>query len=291
MTNGSSPICRGCKSRTICPRRRRFATVTYSIEMETGTGKTYVYLRTAFELNKTYGFLKFVVVVPSVPIREGVLHSIETMKDHFQALYGTPCSHFVYDSKQPGHMRNFATANSMQIMVINIQAFQRDVKDEDKPGAANLMYVEQDKLSGRRPIDFLRATFPIVIIDEPQKMEGEASAAAIRRLNPLCTLKYSATYESPNKIYRLGPIEALDQKLVKRIEVASVVEDQNVNDAFVRLLKVDNKKLTAQLEINVGVGSEATQKKITVKRRDDLYTKSGRTSGIPIRLFGRDDFL
>jgi len=247
----------------------------YSIEMETGTGKTYVYLRTAFELNKVYGFRKFVIVVPSVPIREGVLHSIATMKEHFAALYGTPFSHFVYDSKQPGKMRNFATANAMQIMVINIQAFQRDVKDEEKPGAANLMYVEQDKLSGHRPIDFLRATNPVVIVDEPQKMEGEASAAAIRRLNPLCTLRYSATYDSPNKIYRLGPIQALDQRLVKRIEVASVVEDHNVNDAFVRLLKVDAKKMTAQVEINGGSGAEAKQKKVTVKRKDDLFVKSG----------------
>lgn len=257
------------------PKAVGFGSRDYSIEMETGTGKTYVYLRTAFELNKVYGFRKFVIVVPSVPIREGVLHSIATMKEHFAALYGTPFSHFVYDSKQPGKMRNFATANAMQIMVINIQAFQRDVKDEEKPGAANLMYVEQDKLSGHRPIDFLRATNPVVIVDEPQKMEGEASSAAIRRLNPLCTLRYSATYDSPNKIYRLGPIEALDQRLVKRIEVASVVEDQNVNDAFVRLLKVDAKKMTAQVEINVGSGAEAKQKKVTVKRKDDLFVKSG----------------
>jgi len=246
----------------------------YSVEMETGTGKTYVYLRTAFELNKAYGFRKFVIVVPSVPIREGVLHSIETMKEHFKALYGTPFSHFVYDSKQLGQLRNFATSNAMQIMVINIQAFQRDVKDEEKPGAANLMYMEQDKLSGHKPIEFLESTRPVVIVDEPQKMEGEASAAAIKRLKPLCTLRYSATYDSPNKVYRLGPIEALDQRLVKRIEVASVVEDQNVNDAFVRLLKVDAKKATAQVEINVGSGAEAKQKKVTVKRKDDLFVKS-----------------
>jgi type III restriction enzyme len=250
----------------------------FAVEMETGTGKTYVYLRSAFELHQTYGFTKFVIVVPSVPIREGVLHSISIMRDHFAALYGTPFDHFVYDSKQLGRLRAFATANTLQLMVINIQAFQRDVKDADADtsgaGSANVIYREQDRLSGQRPIDFLRATRPVVIVDEPQKMEGTASTAAIARLNPLCTLRYSATYDSPNKIYRLGPIEALDQKLVKRIEVASVVEESNLNDAYVRLLKTDARTMTAQVEINVGSGAAATRKRVPVKSGHDLFAVS-----------------
>ncbi len=250
----------------------------FSIEMETGTGKTYVYLRTVFELNKNYGFRKFVIVVPSIPIREGVLHSIATMREHFAALYGTPFDHFVYDSRQLGRLWAFAKANSLQIMVINIQAFQRDIKetaDETRKGTANVIYIEQDKLTGHRPIDFLQAARPIVIIDEPQKVEGEASAAAIERLEPLCTLRYSATYDSPQKLYRLGPIESLDQKLVKRIEVSSIIEDENVNDSYVRLLKVDAKKANAQVEINVGTSASVSQKKVTVARKTDLFVRSG----------------
>lgn len=254
----------------------------FSVEMETGTGKTYVYLRTAFELNLRYGFTKFVIVVPSIAIREGALHSLETMREHFRSLYdGVAFDHFVYDSRQIGRLRSFATSNALQIMVINIQAFQRDVQgDEGEAGAGgpgNVIYRELDRLSGHRPIDFLRATRPVVIIDEPQKMTGAASAAAINRLDPLCTLRYSATYDASPKLYRLGPIEALDQKLVKRIEVAGVVEDENLNAAFVRLLSVDIARRNAQVEINAatGTGGGAKQKKVAVKHGDDLFVKSG----------------
>lgn len=251
----------------------------FAVEMETGTGKTYVYLRTAFELHAAYGFTKFIIVVPSVAIREGVMHSISTMRDHFQSLYSTPFDAFIYDSKQPGKLRQFATANTLQFMVINIQAFQRDVPDDvdAAAGSGNVIYREQDKLSGYRPIDYVQATHPIVIIDEPQKMEGDASRNAIARLNPLCTLRYSATYDSPHKLYRLGPIEAMDQRLVKKIEVASVREEANFNDAYVRLLKTDGKKQNAQIEINVGTGAAVKQKKVTVKQRDDLAVKSAGT--------------
>ncbi len=251
----------------------------YTVEMETGTGKTYVYLRTAFELNRTYGFRKFVIVVPSVAIREGVLHSIATMREHFRALYNVPFDHTTYDAKQLGRLRSFATANTLQFLVINIQAFQRDVKagvdGGDAPGTANVIYRENDRLSGHRPIDFLRETAPIVILDEPQKLTGDASARAIQQLNPLCTLQYSATpLDGAVRVYRLGPIEALGQKLVKRIEVASVREESNVNDAYVRLLKVDAKKQTAQVEINVGSGAVVAQKKVMVGPKHDLNVVS-----------------
>ena len=256
------------------PKVAALASRDFAVEMETGAGKTYVYLRTAFELHAAYGFTKFVIVVPSVAIREGVMHGIETMREHFQDLYSVPFDAFVYDSKQLGRLRQFATANTLQFMIVTIQAFQRDAQPDEAAGSANVIYREQDRLSGHRPIDFLQATHPIVILDEPQKLEGEASRAAIARLHPLCTLRYSATYDSPNKIYRLGPIEAMDQKLVKRIEVASVREEANLNAAYVRLLKTDGRKQTAQVEMNVGGGAAVKQKKVTLKQRDDLAVKS-----------------
>ena len=144
----------------------------------------------------------------------------------------------VYDSKHLGRVRQFATANTIQILVMNIQAFQKDVEEEGDPTKANIINRAQDRMSGRRPIEFIQATRPVVIIDEPQNMESEAAAAAIARLNPFCTLRYSATHKRPyNLVYRLGPIEAYDLNLVKRIEVASVVADDNPNAAFVRLMR------------------------------------------------------
>ncbi|BFM05835.1 DEAD/DEAH box helicase family protein [Halioxenophilus aromaticivorans] len=192
----------------------------FSVEMETGTGKTYVYLRSIFELNKTYGFTKFIIVVPSVPIREGTTKSIQIMREHFKELYDqVPFDAFVYDSKKLGQVRQFSSANKIQIMVINIQAFEKE---------QNIINRENDRLSGNKPIDFIRATNPFVIIDEPQSVEGDTSkvqtkrADALHNLNPLCTLRYSATHKNPyNLLYSLGPIEAYDMRLVKRIEVCS----------------------------------------------------------------------
>lgn len=245
----------------------------FSVEMETGTGKTYVYLRTIFELNKRYGFTKFIIVVPSIPIREGVLKSIDMMREHFFAMFNTRFDHTLYDSKAVTRVRSFATANTLQVMVMNIQAFQKDVKDGDDAKKANVINRESDRMSGRRPIEFLQATHPIVLIDEPQNMESAKSAEAIERLNPLCTLRYSATHKNPyNLVYKLDPIQAYDLRLVKRVEVASVSADESVNDAFVRLVDVDNRKaLRAQVLINVANGADVKQKKVWVKRDDDLW--------------------
>lgn len=257
----------------------------FSIEMETGTGKTYVYLRTIFELNKIYGFTKFIIVVPGVPIREGALASIDLMHDHFKAIYNKPFDRVVYDSKALGQVRQFATANSIQIMVINVQSFSKDVKDDeeiakltpDQLKKLNVINRESDKLSGCKPIEFIQATCPIVIVDEPQNMEADASRKAIDRLNPLCTLRYSATHKNPyNLLYKLDPIQAYDLRLVKRIEVASVRAQANLNAAFIELLEVDNKSvLRAHLKINVADGANAKQKSLWVKKGDDLFTKSG----------------
>ncbi|MGK2742244.1 type III restriction-modification system endonuclease [Tepidicaulis sp. LMO-SS28] len=258
----------------------------FSIEMETGTGKTYVYLRTIFELNKTYGFKKFIIVVPSVAIREGVLKSIDMMKEHFQTLYDkAPFDHFVYDSKRLGKVRQFATSNQIQIMVINIQSFQKDVAEkdlaemtEDELKKLNVINRENDRMSGRRPIEFIQAASPIVIIDEPQSVDTTGkSKRAIRNLGPLFTLRYSATHRDPyNLLYKLDPIRAYDLRLVKRIEVASVRSDGNFNDAYVKLLKTDNKNgIKAQLEFHEEGASGPKQVKRWVKQGDDLYVKSG----------------
>ena len=258
----------------------------FSIEMETGTGKTYVYLRSIFELNKAYGFRKFIIVVPSVAVREGVLKSIDITKEHFQTLYDkVPFDHFVYDSKRLGKVRQFASSNQIQIMVINIQSFQKDVADkelsemtEDELKKLNVINRESDRMSGRRPIEFIQAANPIVIIDEPQSVDTtEKSRRAISNLNPLATLRYSATHRNPyNLLYKLDPIKAYDLRLVKRIEVASVRSDGGFNDAYIKLLKTDNKNgIKAQVEIHKEGPSGPKAAKLWVKQGDDLFHKSG----------------
>lgn len=185
----------------------------FSIEMETGTGKTYVYLRTIFELNKKYGFKKYVIVVPSVAIREGVLKNLNITKEHFLHLYNNvPYDYFVYDSKKVNQVRQFATSNQIQIMVINIDAFRKTLDDKDEEKKSNIIHRESDKLSGRKPIEFIQATQPIVIIDEPQSVDNTPKAKeAIETLNPLCTMRYSATHRNPyNLLYKLDPIKAYD---------------------------------------------------------------------------------
>jgi type III restriction enzyme len=207
------------------------APLNFSVEMETGTGKTYVYLRTIFELNKKFGFKKFIIVVPSVAIREGVLKNLEITSEHFKALYNNvECEHFVYDAKKVNRLRQFAVSNQIQILVINIDAFNK--KD------IAVIHKEADKLSGRKPIEFVQATNPIVIIDEPQSVDStEKAQEAIRSLNPLCTLRYSATHKNPyNLIHSLDPIRAFDLGLVKQIVVASVTGEGAQNDAYVKLV-------------------------------------------------------
>ncbi len=258
----------------------------FSIEMETGTGKTYVYLRTIFELNKTYGFKKFIIVVPSVAIREGVLKSIELTKDHFQTLYDkVSFDYFVYDSKRLGKVRQFAGGvKQIQIMIINIQSFQKDVADkalsemtDEELKKLNVINRENDRMSGRRPIEFIQAANPIVIIDEPQSVDTtEKSQRAIKNLNPAATLRYSATHRNPyNLLYKLDPIKAYDLRLVKRIEVASIRSDDSFNDAYVKLLKTDNKNgIKVQVEIHKEGPTGPKLAKLWVKQGDDLFVKS-----------------
>lgn len=252
----------------------------FSVEMETGTGKTYVYLRTIFELNKDYGFRKFIIVVPSVAIKEGVHKSLEITSDHFAALYeNASCDYFVYDSQKLGQVRNFATSDTIQIMVINIDAFRKSFDDPGKENKANIIHRPQDRMSGTKPIEFIRATNPIVIIDEPQSVDSTPkSKEAIASLNPLCTLRYSATHlDKHNMMYRLDSVDAYQRKLVKQIEVASIQADGAHNTAYVRLIKVDNTKspITAQIELDASAGGAVTRKRVSVRQGDDLLELSG----------------
>jgi type III restriction enzyme len=201
----------------------------FSLEMETGTGKTYVYLRSILELNNQYGFTKFIIVVPGTPIREGVAASFGLLKEHFAVLYeNTPVNFWVYDSKYASRLREFAASNQIQVLLINIEAFRS--KD------MAILHKERDQTNGHRPVEFIQATRPIVILDEPQNMESEKAKEAVASLNPLCTLRFSATHRNPyNVVYRLGPVKAYDLGLVKRIEVDSVLENPNFNTPFIQV--------------------------------------------------------
>ncbi|MCQ3950243.1 MAG: type III restriction endonuclease subunit R [Planctomycetes bacterium] len=250
----------------------------FSVEMETGTGKTYVYLRTIFELSRRYGFQKFIIVVPSVAIREGVLKNIQVTADHFRALYNNlPFEHFVYDGKKVNLLRHFAVSTNLQLLIINIDAFRKNFTGTDAEQKGNVIYKESDKLSGRQPIEFVQAARPIVIIDEPQSVDNTDKAQeAIKALNPLCTLRYSATHRNPyNLVYRLDPVRAFELKLVKQIVVASAQAEGGANDAFVRFVAVDNKNgIKAKLRIHVQTADGPKEKPVTVKLGSDLFSLS-----------------
>ena len=205
------------------------AALDFDIEMETGTGKTYVYLRTIFELAKNYNFTKFIILVPSVAIREGVATSIRLMRDHFNGLYpGQPFDYSVYSGKNAEDVQSFATATNIQILVMTIDSIR---------GTANTRIIHQtkDKLNGLRPLDYLKATHPVVIMDEPQNMESLLSQSAVGELNPVFTLRYSATHKKQRNVaYRLDPVDAHDLGLVKQIVVADVQQQGPVRQDGVR---------------------------------------------------------
>ena len=260
------------KSRALVETGGAYGFPNFSVEMETGTGKTYVYLRTVFELNRLYGLRKFIVVVPSVAIREGVTTSLKLMRDHFRGLYDNVAfDSFVYNSKDLSRVRQFAVNNEIQIMVINIQAF---VRDAEKGGA--VIHQEQDRMSGRKPIDFVRATNPVVIIDEPQSVDTTAkSQKAIAGLNPLFCLRYSATHANPyNLVYQLDPIRAYDLRLVKQIEVVDANPTQDFNRTMVRLdwIGYPGKSKTPQAKVTVfeDTPNGPREKQVALKHGADL---------------------
>lgn len=252
----------------------------FTVEMETGTGKTYVYLRTLFELNRRYGFTKFIVVVPSVAIKEGVYKSLQMMQGHFRSLYdNTPFDYFVYDSQNLSQVRDFATSSTIQVMIINIDAFRRSFEDREREHKANIIHRPHDRMTGSKPIEFIRDTNPIVVIDEPQSVDTtERSREAIRSLNPLCTLRYSAThFNKHNMLYRLDSVDAYERKLVKQIEVAGIEVEGSHNKAYIRLLDVDNRKspIRAKIELDQQqAGSKVARKAKWVKSGEDLLETS-----------------
>lgn len=241
----------------------------FTVEMETGTGKTYVYLRTIFELNRRFGFTKFVIVVPSVAIKEGVYKTLQITDEHFAGLYDNPPRHcFVYDSAKLGQVRDFATSPHIRIMVVTVGAINK--KD------VNNLYKESEKTGGERPIDLIRETRPILIVDEPQSVDGGLEGRgkeALGLMNPLCTLRYSATHQQKfNMVYRLDAIDAYNRKLVKQIEVASATVEGGFNKPYIKLISTSNKggKVTASIELDVQLAGSVTRKSVTVSDGDDL---------------------
>lgn len=252
----------------------------FDIEMETGTGKTYVYLRTIFELNRAYGFKKFIIVVPSIAIKEGVAKSLEITKEHFQTIYNNVVyDSYIYDGSKPEEVRSFAVNDNVSIMVINIAAFRKSFDDPEKENKANIIHRAIDKLNGMRPISLIQETNPVVIVDEPQSVEGKGASAskkAMASLNALCTLRYSATHvEKHNLVYKLDAVDAFDLELVKQIEVASFESLDYHNKAYMKLLSVDNKKspITAKIELDCEVKGTIKRKSVTVRQGDDLSEK------------------
>ena len=261
----------------------------FTVEMETGTGKTYVYLRTIFELNKRYGFTKFVIVVPSVAIKEGVYHTIETAAEHLKGLYaGVPFDFFIYDSAKLGQVRNFATSPQIQIMVMTVGAInkfgdeeqaQRAESDEaaGRGKSKNVMYRPSEKTGGEKPIDLIRATRPLLIVDEPQSVEGGLNGKgrkAMERMTPLCNLRYSATpKEAHHMVFKLDAVDAYDRKLVKQIEVAAASVEGGHNKAYVRFIAPISRGKSvvgAKVELDIATAHGVARQTVTVAPLDKL---------------------
>lgn len=257
------------------PPTEKIASGDFTVEMETGTGKTYVYLRTIFELNKRYGFTKYVIVVPSVAIKEGVYKSLQIMDEHFRNLYANiPFEYFIYDSSKLGQVRNFATSPQIQIMIVTVGAINK--KD------VNNLYKDSEKTGGEKPIDLIKATRPILIVDEPQSVDGGLEGRgkeALGAMNPLCTLRYSATHvEKHHMVFRLDAVDAYERKLVKQIEVASPTIEGGHNKPYVRLISVSNKRgvIEARVELDVQGAHGVQRREISVQDGDNLELSTGR---------------
>ncbi len=255
--------------------------VNLDIEMETGTGKTYVYIKSMFELNKRYGWSKFVVVVPSIAIREGVAKSFEMLESHFFEHYGKKAKWFVYDSSNLQKIDSYSSDAGINVMIINTQAFASSMKEGANNKESKIIYSERDEFASRKPIDVLAANHPIIIMDEPQKMEGAATQAGLKRFNPLFTLYFSATHKTDhNLIYALDALDAYNKKLVKKIQVKGFeisnipgIKDYMYLDDIV---KSKNKAPIAKIEVNVKLKSGViTRKILSFVAGDKLETATG----------------
>ncbi len=247
--------------------------VNLDVEMETGTGKTYCYIKTMFELNRDFGWSKFIVVVPSIAIREGVLKSFEIMAEHFLETYGKKARHFVYNSKQLHNLESFSSDAGINVMIINVQAF--NARGED----ARRIYLELDDFQSRRPIDVIKKNRPIMILDEPQKMEGKATTEKLAEFDPLMILRYSATHKTEhNKVYRLDAIDAYNQKLVKKIKVRGItVKGLAGTNAYlylesIRIATTQPPEARAELEIQQKSGIKRVLRML--RKNDNLFDLS-----------------
>lgn len=266
-----------------------------TIEMETGVGKTYTYIKTMYELNKHYGWSKFIIVVPSIAIREGVYKSFEMTQDHFAEEYGKKIRFFIYNSAQLTEIDRFASDSSINVMIINSQAFNAKGKD------ARRIYMKLDEFRSRRPIDIIAKTNPIMIIDEPQSVEGKQTKENLKQFNPMLTLRYSATHKSDsiyNMVYRLDAMDAYNKKLVKKIAVKGITETgSTATDSFLYLESINlskgNPTATLQFDVKL-VGGSTKKKSRIVKEGDNLYDYSNRLeeykNGFVVsHIDGRDD--
>ena len=247
-----------------------------NIEMETGTGKTYCYIRTVFELNKQYGWSKFIIVVPSIAIREGVYKSLEMMADHFHQIYQKKARFFIYDSKALHHLESFSADGGINVMVINVQAFNATGKD------ARRIYEELDEFQSRRPIDVISKNRPILILDEPQKMQADKTLESLANFKPLFILRYSATHKRDyNLIYRLDALDAYNQKLVKKITVKGIeVQGLTGTNGYLYLQSIELSKQApvAYLELEIKTKNGFSRKIRKVKKGDDLYVLSNNST-------------
>ena len=256
------------------------------IEMETGTGKTYVYIKTMFELNKRYGWSKFIVVVPSIAIREGVAKSFQMLTEHFQELYGKQAIPFVYNSSNLHEIDDFSSSADIRVMIINTQAFntsfneEKNVEGRKGDAAARIIYTRRDDFQSRRPIDVIAANRPIIIMDEPQKMEGAATQKALKSFKPLFMLNYSATHKtSHNCVYALDALDAYRQRLVKKIQVKGITL-QNLlgNQSYIyfdSIVLSKNHAPVVKLEIEIKGASATRRQMCNFEQNDSLFDKSG----------------
>ena len=277
-----------------------------TIEMETGVGKTYTYIKTMYELNKHYGWSKFIVIVPSIAIREGVYKSFQVTEDHFAEEYNKKIRFFIYDSAQLNEIDRFASDNAINVMIINVQAFNKDVKDKEKDKKAKsdksipILFRKMDTFRSRRPIDIIAKTNPIVIIDEPQSVEGKKTKENMEYFNPLMTLRYSATHKSDsiyNMVYRLDAMEAYNKRLVKKIAVKGISESGNsATESYVYLESINLSKSEPTATIQFDQKGASSIRKITrtVSEGYNLYDNSNQMEEykdgfVVSRIDGRDD--
>ena len=246
------------------------------VEMETGTGKTYVYIKTMFELNKRYGWTKFIVVVPSIAIREGVKKTFEITSDHFMEHYGKRARFFVYNSSNLTQLDSFSSDGGINVMIINTQAFATSLKEDGKSKEARIIYSKRDEFGSRRPIDVIKAKRPIIILDEPQKMGGAVTQKALANFNPLFTLNYSATHKNEhNMVYVLDALEAYNQRLVKKIEVKGFeVKNLRGTDSYMFLEEIvisPKKPPMARIELEIGYNKSINRETRIVGEGDNLF--------------------